>query len=224
MESRCTWCEWVWPIRWRSWRNQPMRRPRNELLCRVGTVAVKLVIDNRNSLFSPEKWLKLTHHISHLTLQKIVQHIFTDDLCTECTTHFCFFSHKERMDIEFWFFDRQIQEADDGVWFGSHPGRSAGGREGHSTPSAGTGSGAGSLSFFILLSQLAQAQVRGHCHSLLFWVSWQRLRCGVIAILYSFESASTGSGAGSLPFFTLLSQLAQAQVRGHCHSFLFWVS
>jgi hypothetical protein len=125
------------------------------------------------------------HHISHLTLQKIVQQIFKDDLCKEfkfyilfsikaCVNSFlgkryikqCCFFHKKR--IEFWFFDREVQEADDGVWFGSQPGRSAGGRKGHSTPSASTGSGAGSLSFFPLLSQLAQAQVRGHCHSLLF--------------------------------------------------------
>ncbi len=77
---------------------------------------------------------------------------------------------------------------------------------------------------YSLLSQLAQAQVRGHCHSLFFCVSWHMLRCWVIVILYSFESAGTGSGAGSFPFFTLLSQQAQAQVRGHCHSLLFRVS
>ncbi len=62
-----------------------------------------------------------------------------------------FFSHKKI--IEFWFFDRQVQEAVDGVWFGSRPGRSAGGREGHSTPSAGTGSGAcevNAILFFLL--------------------------------------------------------------------------
>ncbi len=68
------------------------------------------------------------------------------------------------------------------------------------------------MSFFTLLSQLIQAQVHGvivflsllsqrppvrsHCHSLLF------------------ESAGKGSGAGSLSFFTLLSQLVKADSIG----------